>query len=315
MAVKFRDYYETLGLSRGATDEQIRGAYRKLARKHHPDVNPGNKDAEETFKEINEAYSVLSDPQKRKQYDDLGQNWKAGADFKPPPDWRRDVRIDFGDLDDLGGSAGFSDFFESMFGAARRGAGRRGAGFATRGRDLEAQIRIPLEEAHRGTTRTIALRGPDGKQKSIRVNIPAGVSDGELIYLPNEGEAGAGGASSGDLFVTVRLEPHPLFKVLDDGNVETDLPVSPWEAALGARVRVPTLDGPVELSVPPNTQTGQRLRLRGQGMSRKDRGRGDQYVRIQIVNPPSLSPTERDLFQKLASESRFDPRQLMAGKK
>jgi len=315
MAVKFRDYYETLGLSRGATDEQIRGAYRKLARKHHPDVNPGNKDAEEKFKEINEAYSVLSDPQKRKQYDELGQNWKAGADFKPPPDWRRDVRIDFGDLDDLGGSAGFSDFFESMFGAARRGAGRRGAGFATRGRDLEAQIRIPLEEAHRGTTRTIALRGPDGKQKSIRVNIPAGVSDGELIYLPNEGEAGAGGASSGDLFVTVRLEPHPLFKVLDDGNVETDLPVSPWEAALGARVRVPTLDGPVELSVPPNTQTGQRLRLRGQGMSRKDRGRGDQYVRIQIVNPPSLSPTERDLFQKLASESRFDPRQLMAGKK
>lgn len=315
MAVKFRDYYETLGLSRGATDEQIRGAYRKLARKHHPDVNPGNKDAEEKFKEINEAYSVLSDPQKRKQYDELGQNWKAGADFKPPPDWRRDVRIDFGDLGDLGGSAGFSDFFESMFGAARRGAGRRGAGFATRGRDLEAQIRIPLEEAHRGTTRTIALRGPDGKQKSIRVNIPAGVSDGELIYFPNEGEAGAGGASSGDLFVTVRLEPHPLFKVLDDGNVETDLPVSPWEAALGARVRVPTLDGPVELSVPPNTQTGQRLRLRGQGMSRKDRGRGDQYVRIQIVNPPSLSPTERDLFQKLASESRFDPRQLMAGKK
>ena len=315
MAVKFRDYYETLGLSRGATDEQIRGAYRKLARKHHPDVNPGNKDAEEKFKEINEAYSVLSDPQKRKQYDELGQNWKAGADFKPPPDWRRDVRIDFGDLDDLGGSAGFSDFFESMFGAARRGAGRRGAGFATRGRDLEAQIRIPLEEAHRGTTRTIALRGPDGKQKSIRVNIPAGVSDGETIRLPNEGESGAGGGGSGDLFVNVRIEPHPVFKRVGDGNLEVELPVMPWEAALGARVRVPTLDGPVELSVPPNTQTGQRLRLRGQGMSRKDRGRGDQYVRIQIVNPPSLSPTERDLFQKLASESRFDPRQLMAGKK
>jgi curved DNA-binding protein len=312
VAVKFRDYYETLGLSREATDEQIRAAYRKLARKHHPDVNPGNKDAEEKFKEINEAYSVLSDPQKRKQYDELGQNWKAGADFKPPPDWGRDVRIDFGDL---GGVGDFSDFFESMFGGARRGAGTRGAGFATRGRDLEAQIRIPLEEAHRGTTWTIALRGPDGKQKSIRVNVPAGVSDGELIHIPNEGEPGARGAAAGDLFVTVRLEPHPVFKVLDDGNVETDLPVSPWEAALGAQVRVPTLDGPVELSVPPNTQTGQRLRLRGQGMSRRNGGRGDQYVRIRIVIPPSLSPNERELFQRLASESRFDPRQFMAGKR
>jgi curved DNA-binding protein len=311
VAVQFRDYYETLGLSREATDEQVRAAYRKLARKHHPDVNPGNKDAEEKFKEINEAYSVLSDPQKRKQYDELGPNWKAGADFKPPPGWRRDVQVDFGDL---GRFANFSDFFESMFGGARPGTGTRGAGFATRGRDLEAQIRIPLEEAHRGTTRTIALRGPDGKQKSIRIEIPAGVSDGELIHIPNEGEPGARGAPAGDLFVTVRHEPHPVFKVLDDGNVEMDLPVSPWEAALGARVRLPTLDSPVELSVPPNTQTGQRLRLRGQGMSRRG-GRGDQYVRVRIVNPPTLSPTERELFQRLASESRFDPRQFLAGKK
>jgi curved DNA-binding protein len=311
VAVQFRDYYETLGLSREATDEQVRAAYRKLARKHHPDVNPGNKDAEEKFKEINEAYSVLSDPQKRKQYDELGPNWKAGADFKPPPGWRRDVQVDFGDL---GRFANFSDFFESMFGGARPGTGTRGAGFATRGRDLEAQIRIPLEEAHRGTTRTIALRGPDGKQKSIRIEIPAGVSDGELIHIPNEGEPGSPGAPAGDLFVTVRHEPHPVFKVLDDGNVEMDLPVSPWEAALGARVRLPTLDSPVELSVPPNTQTGQRLRLRGQGMSRRG-GRGDQYVRVRIVNPPTLSPTERELFQRLASESRFDARQFMAGKR
>ena len=311
MPVKFRDYYETLGLSREATDEQIRAAYRKLARKHHPDVNPGNKDAEEKFKEINEAYSVLSDPQKRKQYDELGQNWKAGADFKPPPGWRRDVQVDFGDL---GRFADFSDFFESMFGGARPATSTKAAGFATRGRDLEAQIRIPLEEAHRGTSRTIAFRGPDGTQKSIRIEIPAGVSDGELIHIPNEGEPGARGGPSGDLFVTVRLEPHPVFKVLDDGNVEMDLPVSPWEAALGARVRLPTLDSPVELTVPPNTQTGQRLRLRGQGMSRRG-GRGDQYVRIRIVNPPTLSPTERELFQRLASESRFDARQFMAGKR
>src|SRR5262245_59246113 len=290
MAVKFRDYYETLGLSRQVTDEQIRNAYRKLARKYHPDVNPGNKDAEEKFKEINEAYSVLSDPQKRKQYDRLGQDWKAGADFKPPPDWGRDVRIDFGDL----GGHDYSDFFESIFGGARRATGRQGAGFATRGRDLEAQIRLPLEDAHRGATRTLALRGPDGKQKSIRVNIPAGLPDGALLHIPNEGEPGAAGAPAGDLFVTVRLEPHPLFKVLGDGDVETDLPVSPWEAALGARVRVPTLDGPVDLSIPPGVQSAQRLRLRGQGMSRQDRARGDQYVRIRIVNPPTLSPTERE---------------------
>jgi curved DNA-binding protein len=313
MAVTFRDYYETLGLSRGATDEQIRNAYRKLARKYHPDVNPGKKDAEEKFKEINEAYSVLSDPQKRKQYDELGQNWKAGADFRPPPDWGRDVRVEFGDLG--GGLGDFSEFFESVFGGARRGAGTRGAGFATRGRDLEAQLRIPLEEAHRGTIRTVTLRGPDGKHKSIRVNIPAGVSDGELIHIPNEGVAGARGAPPGDLFVSVRLEPHPLFKILDDGNLEMNLPVAPWEAALGARVRVPTLDGPVELTIPPNTQNGQRLRLRGQGMARRGGGRGDLYVRIQIVNPPSLSPKERELFERLASESRFDPRQFLAGKK
>src|SRR5215471_13783048 len=156
MAVKFRDYYETLEVSRQATDEQIRNAYRKLARKHHPDVNPGNKDAEENFKEINEAYSVLSDPQKRRQYDQLGQNWKAGADFKPPPDWGRDVRVEFGNV---GGFGDFSDFFETVF-ATRRGAGTRGGGFATRGRDLEAEIPIPLEDAHHGTTRTLTLRGP-----------------------------------------------------------------------------------------------------------------------------------------------------------
>ena len=316
MAVKFKDYYETLGLSRGATDDQIRTAYRKLARKHHPDVNPGDKSAEEKFKEINEAYSVLSDPQKRKQYDALGADWKAGAEFRPPPGWSREARVDFGDL---GGMGDFSDFFESMFGATRghgaTGRGREGAGFAARGRDLETQIHIPLEEAHRGATRTIAVRTPDGNQRTIRINIPAGVSDGELLHVPNEGGAGAGGARSGDLFVTVRVDPHPLFHVLDNGDVQVDLPVAPWEAALGARVRTPTLDGPVDLTIPPNTQAGQRLRLRGQGMSRQGGGHGDEYVRVRIVNPPSLSTRERELFQQLASESRFDPRQLLAGKK
>jgi DnaJ-class molecular chaperone len=319
MAVKFKDYYETLGVSRGAADDQIRTAYRKLARKHHPDVNPGDKGAEEKFKEVNEAYSVLSDPQKRKQYDALGANWKAGADFRPPPNWSRDVRVDFGDLGGAGGAGGrgdFSEFFESMFGGRRRAAsGGEGPGFASRGRDFETEIHVPLEEAHRGTTRTIAVRTPGGEQRSIRVNVPAGASDGDLLFVPKEGGAGSGGGPSGDLFVTVRIDPHPLFSVLDHGDLELDLPVAPWEAALGARVRAPTLDGPVELTIPPNTQSGQRLRLRGQGMPQRGGGHGDQYVRLRIVNPPSLSTRERELFQQLASESRFDPRQLLAGKK
>jgi curved DNA-binding protein len=305
MAVKFKDYYETLGVSRGASEDQIRDAYRKLARKHHPDVNPGDKTAEERFKEINEAYSVLSDPQKRKQYDALGQNWKQGAEFRPPPNWEN-VRVDFGDTEGLGD---FSDFFESVFGRSR---GRRaGPGFTRRGSDVESEIPITLEEAHRGTTRTISLRTPDGKQKSVRVNIPAGVSNGELIRVPNEGEPGGGGGPPGDLFLSVRLEPHRIFKTLDDGNLEMNLPVAPWEAALGANVRAPTIDGAVELTIPQETQAGRRLRLRGQGLNRRSGGRGDQYVRIQIVNPPSLSPKERELYTRLSSESKFDARQLL----
>jgi len=155
----------------------------------------------------------------------------------------------------------------------------------------------------------------DGKQKVISVSIPAGVSDGQLIRVANEGEPGAGGGPPGDLFLTVRIEPHPPFKILDGADLEIDLPVAPWEAALGATVRTPTIDGPVELKIPPNTQSGRRLRLRGQGLNRRSGGRGDQYVRIEIVNPPSLSEKERELFQRLASESKFDPRQLLAGRR
>jgi curved DNA-binding protein len=306
MAVKFRDYYETLGVSRGASDDEIRAAYRKLARKHHPDVNPGNRDAEEKFKEINEAYSALSDPEKRKRYDSLGQNFKEGAEFRTPPGWEG-ARGGFQDVEGFGD---FSEFFENIFGGRRsRGAGRN---FTRRGNDVEAEIGITLEDAHRGTTRKISLRTSEGKQKVISVNIPAGVSDGQLIRVANEGEPGEGGGPPGDLFLSVRIEPHPMFKTLGDGDLEIDLPVAPWEAALGATVRTPTIDGPVELKIPPNTQGGRRLRLRGQGLNRRSGGRGDLYVRIEIVNPPSLSERERELFQRLASESKFDPRQLLA---
>jgi DnaJ-class molecular chaperone len=288
MAVKYRDYYEVLGVPRGASEDQIRTAFRKQARRNHPDVNPGDKTAEERFKEINEAYSVLSEPQKRKQYDALGENWKQGADFRPPPDWgrgragKRNVRVEFGDFG--GGDVGdFSDFFESLFGGARGAGPRRRAG-------AEAQLRISLEEAHRGTTRRVSISGPDGRPQTVEVRIPPGVSDGDVIR-------------AGDLLVTVSIEPHRDLRQAGDGDIETDLSVSPWQAALGARVRAPTIEGPVELTVPPNTQTGQRLRLRGQGMQRRGGGRGDQYVRVRIVNPRTLTPRQRELYEMLAAES------------
>jgi curved DNA-binding protein len=288
MAVKFRDYYETLGIPRNASDDQIRTAFRKLARKNHPDVNPGDKGAEERFKEINEAYSVLSDSQKRKQYDALGANWKQGADFRPPPDWGGrtrgqdpNVRFEFGDVGDLGD---FSDFFESVFGGNRR------PGSARRSAVAEAEIRITLEEAHHGATRRISLRKPDGSTQTIEVKIPPGVSDGDVIR-------------AGDILATVAIEPHRDLKNIGNGNIEVDLPVKPWQAALGDRVRVPTIEGPVEMTIPPNTQTGQRLRLRGQGIQRQPTGRGDQYVRIRIENPSPLTPRQRQLYEMLAAES------------
>jgi curved DNA-binding protein len=315
MAVKFRDYYDVLSVARTATEDEIKKAYRTLARKYHPDVNPGDKTAEEKFKELNEAYEVLSDPEKRQRYDRLGANWKAGSDFTPPPGWEQG-RGTYQDMGDIFGAAGagqgatgFSDFFESLFGG--RG-GRTGAGFAMRGFDIEAEIPLTLEEAHRGVTRSITLQGPNGP-KTLDVTIPAGVRDGSVIRLAGQGQPGTGNAPAGDLLLRVRLEPHPLFSVIGDGDVQIDLPVAPWEAALGARVNVPTLDRSVEMTIPAGAQGGQQLRLRGQGLNRRNGGRGDEYVRLKIVNPPRLTEAEKALFAKLAAESRFDARELMKG--
>ena len=340
MAVKFKDYYEVLGVPRTATENDIRKEYRKLARKHHPDVNPGDKSAEERFKEINEAYEVLSDAEKRKRYDQLGANWKAGADFTPPPgggNGRVDFSGGFGDIfGGNGGASGFSDFFESMFGRGR--SARGGAGFRTSGQDIEAEIPLTLEEAHRGGTRNISLEvtepcpeckgtgRKDGKvcptchgagiisrPKSFEVTIPPGVREGSVIRLAGQGEPGANGASPGDLYLRVRIKPHRLFEVAGEDDVQIELPVAPWEAALGAKVSVPTLDGAVEMTIPPGTQGGARLRLRNQGLNKRGGGRGDQYVKIRIVIPPRLTAKEKELFEKLAAESRFNPRELMAG--
>jgi DnaJ-class molecular chaperone len=337
MAVKFKDYYDVLGVDRNAKEEDVKQAYRKLARQHHPDVNPGDKSAEDRFKDINEAYEVLSDADKRRKYDQLGSNWRAGSDFTPPPG-SRNGNADFGDYGEFftgggrGGAADFSDFFESMFG--RRGGARAGAGFRMGGRDIEAEIMLTLEEAHHGGTRTIKFQATDtcpdckgtgskdGKtcptcrgsgivrrQRTLDIKIPPGVREGSVIRLAGQGEAGPNGEAPGDLLLHIRIEPDPVFTVVGQDHVEIELPITPWEAALGKKVTVPTLDGPVEMTIPAGAQTGQRLRLRGKGLKRRDGGRGDQYVRLKIVMPPKLTAEEKELFAKLAAKSQFNPRE------
>jgi DnaJ-class molecular chaperone len=333
MAVEYKDYYDVLGVPKNAAEDQVRQAYRNLARKHHPDVNPGDKSAEERFKDVNEAYEVLSDPEKRKRYDQYGPNWKAGAAYSPPPGGQNGPSgfSGFGSspYEDEGGQ--FSDFFESFFG--RRAGSRAGAGFRMAGRDVEAEIELTLEEAHRGGTRTITFestvtcpecggtgqkdgktcpacrgRGVVRRPRTLDVNIPPGVRDGSVIRLAAQGEAGSAGAQPGDLLLRVRILPHPVFRVVGDGDLETEVAITPWEAALGGKVTVPTLDGSAEMTIPPGAQTGQRLRLRGKGLNKRGGGRGDEYVKLKIVVPRKLTPKEKELFEKLAKESRFDPR-------
>ena len=336
MAVQFRDYYEVLGISKTATEDEIRKAYRMLARKHHPDVNPGDKSADETFKKINEAYEVLSDPDKRKRYDQLGSNRKAGSEFTPPPGWKaQGTGFDgFTATTSQDSTAGFSDFFESLFG--RRRSAREGAGFRMRGNDVEAEIALSLEEAHHGAKRNISFdnaeacpgcggsgtedgkpcpicqgRGVVARTKSLEVTIPAGVRQGSVIRLAGQGESGLNDASSGDLLLHVRIQPHKRFEITGEDDVEIEIPVAPWEAALGAMVNVPTLDGTVEMKIPPGSQAGRKLRLRGIGLSRRDGARGDEYVKLRIVLPTELNARQKQLFEELAAESHFDPRKSM----
>ncbi|MBN1566388.1 MAG: J domain-containing protein [Acidobacteria bacterium] len=339
MAVKFRDYYEVLGAPRTAPAEEIKKRYRKLAHKHHPDVNPGDKTAEERFKELNEAYEVLSDPDKRRRYDQLGRNWKGGADFTPPPGWES-APGDSGDIHGAEYSAGdFSDFFETLFGGGRGAHARRGgAGFARRGSNVEAEISLTFEEAHRGVTRKFSLEageicadcGGNGSKnnkvcascrgsgsvhrlRALEVDVPPGVRDGTVIRLAGQGEAGSNGAPPGDLYLRVALEPHHLFSIVGNDDVQIQLPVTPWEAALGTKIEVPTLDGPVKMTIPEGSQGGRRLRLRGQGLRRRHGGRGDQYIQLKIEIPPTLSAREKELYGKLAAESQFNPRELIMG--
>ena len=312
MPVEFRDYYETLGVPKTASEDEIRSAFRKLARKYHPDVAKDKKAAEEKFKQINEAYEVLSDPEKRKKYDQLGANWNQPGGFQPPPGWggqqpgrgfSRYGGSDGGVEFEFGGT-GFSDFFEAFFGGGRGrsafgGFGQRQAE-AERGSDVEADIMVPLEEVLHGSTRTVSLRRAGSKKlETYQVKIPRGVREGQRIRLAGQGEAGEHGGKSGDLFLRVRLARHPDFRV--EGSVLIyDLRIAPWQAALGTELEIPTLEGKVRLKIPPGTQPGQRFRLRGRGLPGSAGTRGEFYAVPQIEVPKKLTEAERKIWQELA---------------
>jgi curved DNA-binding protein len=321
--VKFRDYYEVLGVDRKASPEEIQKAYRKLARKYHPDINK-TKEAEDRFKEINEANEVLSDADNRKRYDALGANWKEGQDFQPPPEWGQqfnNVRSNFGQGggEDLNG---FSDFFSALFGNAAFGgqggfrgagfgggspfgAGRFGAGMGEEGmrtpQAQEAEFGISVEDAFAGGPKMIQLRDASGKTRTLNVKIPAGSLEGTAIRI-------RGSSGEPDLLLRVKLLPHSRYSV-SGSDLIVKLPVAPWEAALGSKVDVALPDGTIKISVPAGSQSGSRLRLRGRGFPlKKDQGRGDVLVEIKIVIPSKLSDAEREIYERLASVSNFNPR-------
>lgn len=328
MAVKYQDYYETLGVKRDADEKTIKAAYRKLARKWHPDLHSGKKkeEAEEKFKQINEAYEVLSDSEKRAKYDRLGANWRAGDSFEAPPDMDGVRFYTSGNFnpEDL---AGFSDFFAAMFGGGGPGSpftGRsRGYGGPHKGQDIESSIDVTLEEVFNGGTKSLRLStsalcpgcqgsgitgrnictrcggtGSIPEQKTIDVKIPAGVSEGSRIRLKGQGGEGVGGGPRGDLYLKIHILPHPLFTV-NGHDLESEVVVFPEQAVLGDRVQVPTLEKPVIVTIPPGSHNGQRLRLKGKGLKGKGDDAGDLYIRMKIDIPREIGNEERDLYSRL----------------
>lgn len=322
MAVEYKDYYKLLGVSKTASKDEISKAFKKLARKYHPDLNQGDKKAESAFKDINEAYEVLKDEEKRKLYDTLGPDWQnaqhfrnQGGGFSGNPFGGGSFS---GNFNGQGFNAsGFSDFFESLFGGGR-GAGNFGGGFGAdpfasysprsrKGRDIDVTLQLGLEDAYRGGAKSISLQGGNGQVRNLEVKLPAGVKNGARIRLAGQGEPGEGkDAKPGDLFLHVALLPHPLF-VLDDNDVVYELALAPWEAALGATVRVPTLEGDVELRIPAGSGSSKKFRLRGKGLG-SGAGKGDQFVRLAVAMPPALTDEEKTLWEKLRDISSFSPR-------
>jgi curved DNA-binding protein len=319
--MEYRDYYQILGVARTATADEIKKAYRRLARKFHPDVSK-EANAEQKFKELQEAYEVLKDPEKRAAYDQLGSEWKSGQQFRPPPGWADGFEFrgspGGGFRQTYEDEGGFSDFFSTLFGGGSpfAGAGTRSAR-SRAGRDHHARLDLDLEEAYRGGTRTLDLKRPELKPDgtlelrahTVRVTIPAGVTDGQQIRLGGQGEASTSGGKSGDLYLEVHIRPHRLFQV-EGRDVTLTLPIAPWEAALGASVPVPTLAGNVEMRIPPGAQSGQKLRLRGRGLPGSPAG--DQYVLLKVVVPPAQSPEARALYEQMERIMPFDPRAGLA---
>jgi curved DNA-binding protein len=318
----YKDYYQIMGVARDASQDDIKRAYRRLARKFHPDVSK-EANAEDKFKELQEAYEVLKDPQRRAAYDQLGSNWRAGQEFRPPPDWGRDFEFSTSSFGGAGGGqADFSDFFASLFGqrspfgqqrSSFGGGGRGRGGFAAAGEDHVAKIQIELEDAFRGGSQTIELKAPqlgeDGRvtvqPRTLKVTIPAGVTEGQRIRLAGQGSPGVGGGPAGDLYLEIGFRPHRLFAV-DGRDLTLTLPIAPWEAALGATVQTPTLAGPVDLRIPPNAKAGQKMRLKGRGLPGQTAG--DQYVVLKIVQPPADTPRAKEFYEQMQRELPFDPR-------
>jgi curved DNA-binding protein len=302
--MKYKDYYKILGVERNASEDEIKKAYRKLARKYHPDVSKET-NAKEKFQEVSEAYETLRDKEKRAAYDSLGSGYRPGQDFRPPPDWFD--RFGAGRSEDLGG-VDLSDLFESLgaFGRAtgfgRRG-GRRGATMAFPGEDYEVPVRLTLDEAFRGTERTVQLDGG----RTFTARIPAGATEEQRLRLRGKGGPGINGGPPGDLYLQIHLEPHPLFRV-SGHDLDLEVPLAPWEAALGAQVDIPTLTGRVTMKVPPGSKAGQKLRLGGKGLPKPGGGAGDLYAVLSMEAPTPLTEPEKKLFEELRRVSKFNPR-------
>lgn len=311
--MEYKDYYAVLGVDRGATQDEIKRAYRKLARKYHPDVSK-EADAELKFKELGEANEVLKDPEKRAAYDQLGANWNARQEFHPPPDWG--AGFEFHGAPPGGGEQhDFSDFFESLFGQAR-GPGSSGRGFHIHGEDHHAKILIDLEDSFNGVSRSISLQMPEvtpeghvvTRSRTLKVRIPKGIRQGQQIRLAGQGATGMGSGKAGDLYLEIEFRPHRYYRV-EGADVYLELPLAPWEAALGASVKVPTPSGAIDLKIPPNSQAGKKLRLKGRGIPAKTPG--DLYVVVQIILPPADNDKTRAAYERMKKDLEFDARATM----
>jgi curved DNA-binding protein len=314
--MEFKDYYNIMGLTRDASQDDVKRSYRKLARKFHPDVSK-EQDAEAKFKEVGEAYEVLKDPEKRAAYDQLGANWKNGQDFRPPPNWDEGFEFKGGGFTNDGAGAAYSDFFEQLFGqAGGHTSDRRQQGFQARGQDSHAKIHIDLEDSFHGATRNVTLSTPETdarghvqvKHRTLTVKIPKGVKPGQHIRLAGQGNPGLGSGQAGDLFLEIAINNHLLYRVAE-ADIYLNLPITPWEAALGAKIKVPTPEGNIDLKVPPNSKQGSKLRLKGRGLPTQEPG--DFFVVLQIVLPPADTESAKAVYLNMQEQLDFNPRQSL----